>query len=425
MYTNPVVDFVREGLNQSPSPYHAVDYMSGLLKQRGVEPRDEVDAWPTPRKPFYTTRAGASLIAVRPGRGALGEVGFRLLAAHTDSPTFRLKHRLAQAAHGVALLDVEPYGGGIYATWADRDLGVAGRVFFEGEGGEITARLVDLDWPIAFIPNLAIHLNRGVNTEGLILNPHKHIRPVWALDQAQPEAALRRIIADRVDVDPARILGHELSLYDLQPAQQVGLDGAFLRGARLDDLAMCYAALDAFLDAPVGPHWQVIAFFDHEESGSLSPQGAKGSFLMDVLSRLADGEALRRALARSDLVSADMAHAVHPSYADVHDGTHQPVINGGPVIKTNVNLKYATSGASGALFRRAAAAVNAPVQEFVNRADLACGGTIGSMTAAALGVRAVDVGNAMWSMHSARETTGAKDLEWMSRVMRRVLMEPS
>lgn len=408
-------------IDASPTPFHCVAEAARQLEAAGFTRYDEADAWSlTYERLGYVIRGGGSIVAWRGGERPPAESGFRILGAHTDSPNLRLKPKPARTRHGHLQLDVEVYGGALVATWADRDLGLAGRVFVETDGG-VEARLVRIDRPLCRIPNLAIHLNRKVNDEGLTLNKHDHLGPVldlWSDDRGDPVEAVGRLLAEALDVEPERLLGHDLCLYDVTPGAFCGLDDAFVLTARLDNQAMCHAALSALLAAPAAEHTSVISLFDHEECGSESARGAQGTFLGDVLERLSGADESRvRALARSSQISADMAHAVHPNYADRHDGTHLPRMNGGPVIKTNNNQRYATDGETGALFRRVCRAVDVPVQEFVNRADLACGTTIGPISAARLGVRTVDVGNPMWSMHSVREMAGAADPEMMTRVM--------
>lgn len=411
-------------IDASPSPFHAVQAAEARLQAAGYTALDEAEAWDLPPDARrYVVRGGGSIIAFRTGTAPAIEAGLRLVGAHTDSPNLRLKPRLAKAAHGHVQLDIEPYGGLLLATFADRDLALAGRVLVRaGQGTE--PRLVRSEGAVARVPNLAIHLNRQVNDDGLKLNKHQHLPAVVAqhVEGTDPETMVRAWLAELAGCAPDDILGHDLCLFDVQDGAFSGLDGAYLHVGRLDNLASCFVGLTALIEGEAPrAHGRVLSLFDHEEVGSLSSRGADGSFLPDVLRRLAGdaADALPRVLARSHQVSADMAHAVHPNYADRHDGTHQPVMNGGPVIKSNVNTRYATDGETGALFRQVCLEAGVPVQAFVNRPDLACGSTIGSITAAGLGVRTVDVGNPMWSMHSARETAGTADQILMHRALAR------
>jgi aspartyl aminopeptidase len=328
------------------------------------------------------------------------------------------------------LFDVEPYGGLMIATWADRDLALAGRVFITDSSVARGRRaiLVNSSDPVCRITTLAIHLNRKVNDEGLKLNKHKHLSPlVGQLDHLvtegeTPSSVALKWIASLAGCDPDQIVGHDLCLYDTQPGSMIGLDRSYLQVARLDNLASSFQGLTALLEQSSNPtpdFTQVLSLFDHEEIGSQSARGAQSTFLGDVLTRLCGGpgEPLSRCVQLSYQVSADMAHAVHPHYADLHDGTHQPLLNHGPVIKNNVNMRYATDGDTAAAFRSACQAVGVTAQEFVNRPDLACGSTIGSITAGRLGLPTVDVGNPMWSMHSVREMAGVADQVLMHRVL--------
>ncbi|MEZ4473237.1 MAG: M18 family aminopeptidase [bacterium] len=420
-----LLDFI----DASPTPFHAVQQAGLALKAAGFVRLAEGTRWSLePGRGYFVVRGSGSLIAFRMGTQPVVEVGFRLLGAHTDSPNLRLKPRLAKSAHGYALLDVEPYGGLTLATWTDRDLGLAGQVSFRVDH-TVHTELVRFDKALCRIPNLAIHLNRTVNDEGLKLNKHSHVAPVLAhfIGDGNPADLLKEMLAEAVATTPDAILGHDLMLYDLQRGAFSGLKDEFFQVARLDNLAMTHACLTALLAVPAAvPQTQVIGLYDHEEVGSLSSRGADSSFMQDVLTRIAgDGaDRLPRALALSHQVSADMAHGVHPCYADKHDGTHSPVMNGGPVVKTNVNTRYATEGLTGALFRMACQIENVPVQEFVNRPDLACGTTIGPISAGRLGVPTVDVGNPMWAMHSIREMAGTEDHVRMGRALARFLVEP-
>ena len=413
-------------IDASPSPFHAVTEARARLEKVGFIALDEREAWSLePNQGYLVERGGGSLIAFRTGSVPALEAGFRMVGAHTDSPNIRLKPRLAKSAHKHLLLDTEPYGGLFIATWADRDLSVAGRVVLRAEGGGFEHRLFRSKEPICRIPNLAIHLNRGVNDQGLVLNKHTHLNPVaGAWDGERPQAPSDHVLAwlaGEVGCAPEDIVGHDLGLFEDLNGALSGLDRAYLQTGRLDNLASTYQGLTALLEQHNNtPHTRLLSLFDHEEVGSSSARGAESTFLGDVLSRIVGSEregALVRALQKSYQVSADMAHAVHPNYADRHDGTHQPIMNAGPVIKNNVNTRYATDGETAAVFREACRVAGVPVQEFVNRPDLACGSTIGSITASRLGLKTVDVGCPMWSMHSIREMAGVADQVLMHRAL--------
>lgn len=409
----------------SPSPFHAVEETLRRLEAAGFARLEEGDDWPLrPGDARYVTRAGASIVAFRVGSRSPVESGFAVVGAHTDSPNLRLKPQPAAGKEGYAQLGVEVYGGVLLHTWLDRDLGVAGRVIVE-EGGGLAHRVARLDEPVARVASLAIHLDREVNDKGLVLNKQTHMPPILGLGEGKDAtAALFARLVGAPGVE--RVRGFDLGLFDLEAPRLGGLDEAFVFSARLDNLASCHAATTALVEAgPRAAATRVVALFDHEEIGSESAQGAAGPFLRDVLARIVEAtdgaarSAFTRAIASSLCVSADMAHAVHPNYADKHEGRHMPHIGQGPVLKTNVQQRYATDGASGARFRTLCREAEVPVQDFVMRTDLACGSTIGPITAAQLGMATVDVGNPMLSMHSAREMCGAKDVGMMIAVLAR------
>jgi aspartyl aminopeptidase len=410
-------------IDASPTPYHAVEATRARLTAAGFTALDEREAWAlAPGDRRYVVRGGSSIIAFEVGADSPARAGVRMIAAHTDSPNLRLKPRAAYTKHGYRQVGVEVYGGVLYSTWLDRDLSVAGRLVVKGERGPRSV-LVDLGVPTLRVPNLAIHLNREVNSEGLKLNAQTHLPPIWALEGAgTPETELFRRLAEQAQVAPADVLDHDLMLYDVQKGALSGVDEPFLHTARLDNLASCYSGTHALLDAVVrgpAPHTRLVALFDHEEVGSQSAQGAHGPFLQALLERLIEAhpareaQAYARTLAASFCVSADMAHAVHPNYADRHEPHHQPQLGLGPVIKSNANQRYATDGESAARFAAWCAEAGVTPQHFVTRTDLGCGSTIGPITASMLGVRTVDVGNPMLSMHSCRELAAVKDLELM------------
>ena len=372
---------------------------------------------------------------LRPSAFQVGEkppadAGFVLIGAHSDSPNLRLKPLPDLTCVGYRQLSVEVYGGVLLSTWLDRDLSVAGRVVLADGKSE----LVDLKRVVCRVPNLAIHLNREVNSAGLLLNAQTHLLPVLGLGSEL--GGFAELLAEGLGntaSNGARIedvLGFDLCLYDTQRAAFGGSKQEFLFSSRLDNLASCHAALRALLAASPDPEaTRVIAIYDHEEVGSQSASGARSLFLSDVLERLARGispgadSALPRAISRSLLVSADMAHAVHPNYPDKHDKQHRPMLGAGPVIKVNVNQSYASDGPAVAAFSAACRAVDVAPQHFSSRNDTPCGSTIGPISAARLGLRAVDVGNPMLSMHSCREMAATRDVAPMIRVLTRLFSE--
>lgn len=417
-------------LDASPTPWHAVEEMKRRLAAAGFALLREEDAWQLrPGGAYMVERGGGALAAFVAGQGSLAEEGFRLMGAHTDSPGLRVKPKGEHAKGGMLRLGVEIYGGPILATWTDRELGLAGRVSVKDPAapGGVSQRLVRVDRALLRLANAAIHLNREVNNKGLVLDKQEELPLLLAVEESLPDGGLLRgLLAQAADVDPARILAFDMCAIDLQPATLWGASEEFIASGRLDNLAMCHAGLLAVLAAArEADELRGVAlslFFDHEEVGSQSTSGADGSFLPDVLERIHEAlgggrEAFLRACARSFLVSADMAHALHPNYQRLYEPQHQVFLNQGPVIKLNSNLRYTTDGPGAARFMRICADAGVPVQRYVHRTDLPCGSTIGPMASARMGIAAVDVGNPMLSMHSVRESAGALDPLWMAQAL--------
>lgn len=412
-------------LGESPTPFHAVEASTRRLSAAGFVRLSEGAAW-SPLAPgrYFITPGGSSVLAwivpKRPPRG------MRIVGAHTDSPNLRLKPSADYTKEGYLQLGVEVYGGVLLTSWLDLDLGLAGRVTLRDEGGKTKSRLVRFDRPLLRIPRLAIHLDREVNEKGFLLNRQDHLAPILGLasDQAKGVGAL---LCEELGVAPDAIVGSDLMLYDVNAPSLGGLSREFLFSARLDNLAMCHAGVaalvDAAGDAEEGDLIPIAALFDHEEVGSESAYGAASGFVPRALERIVTArggsrDEYLRMLASSICLSADMAHAIHPNYEGRHEPRHKPVLNGGPVIKVNTQQRYATSGATAALFASLCRELDVPVQHYAHRTDLPCGSTIGPITSTQLGIRTVDVGNPMLSMHSAREMGGAKDPLAMTRVMR-------
>lgn len=423
----PIIDRFRAFLDASPTSFHAARFAAQLLEEVGYTALDETSA-PSrlaAGERRYVLRAG-SLVAFRVGGMNPASAGFRIVAGHTDSPNLRIKPQPLRYEHGYLRLGVEPYGGVQQATWVDRDLGIAGRVVVR-DGRTHRAGLVDLRRPLCRIPTLAIHLNRSVNDDGLKLNAQNHLPALFALSDDKTADPFRALLGQELGVAPKDVLTWDLALYDLTPAVVSGLNGEFLHSGRLDNLGSCHAGLEALLAAngdDVPATTAVLALFDHEEIGSTTERGAQSSWLEHLLGRIVrdaagdDAGGLSRALTQTWLVSSDMAHAVHPAFGDKHDGEHMPKLNAGPVIKQHTAWRYATEADGAALFQQLCEDAAVPSQWFVNRSDLACGSTVGPLVAARLGVRAVDVGNPMLSMHSAREMCGTQDQARMAAAMR-------
>jgi aspartyl aminopeptidase len=491
-----VFDFL-EFVNSSPSPYHTVRSAAARLEAAGFSKISERNAWGATVRPggkYYLTRNGSSIVAFavgarwRPG-GAVGIVG-----AHTDSPCLRIKPVSRRAAAGFLQVGVETYGGGIWHTWFDRDLSVAGRAMVRDADGNFVQRLVTVERPILRIPSLAIHLDRSAD---FVFNKEQHLYPIAGLVAAElnkkkseeeeeeggdeheedegatadkkegaggntphfkplspmterHSPAILQVVADNIGVDVADIIDFELVLHDTQPACLGGLADEFVFAPRLDNLDMTYCAVAGLAASVADPSAldddcsvRMIACFDHEEIGSVSAQGAASSLLADVLRRLAalpavrddesydhaspvsrasargtsgtsaaeSGSVFEQMMARSFLLSADMAHSVHPNYTAKYEQTHHPLVNGGPVIKVNANQRYATNSPGIVLVQECARLRGVPLQLFVVRNDSPCGSTIGPMLSAKLGLRTLDLGNPQLAMHSIRETGGSRDVD--------------
>jgi aspartyl aminopeptidase len=417
-----------EFIDAAPTPFHAVAEVARQLEARGFRRLREEETWRISASGrCYVTRNGASIVAFVAGEGAPAETGVRLIGGHTDSPNLRLKPNAEHVREGYRQLGVEVYGGVLLHTWLDRDLALAGRVFVRGEP---EPRLLTIGRPIARVPNLAIHLNREVNEKGLVLNRQTHLPPIVGLESDPAEPGwLGRLVGEALGCDPTAIESFDLMLHDAQRASVGGAREDMIFAPRLDNLGSCHASLEALLaatEAGTCPALRGIALFDNEEVGSESGHGAASPLLAAVLERVVAArgggrDELLRALSRSLFVSADMAHAVHPAFTDRHEPQHMPKLNQGPVVKVNSSMRYATDAATQVRFERACREADVPFQRFVSRTDLACGTTIGPITAARLGLPVVDVGNPMLSMHSIREMAGARDHELMIRALTRVL----
>jgi len=427
-------DSEAEGLcafvDASPSPFHACAEAGRLLAAAGFGLLAETDAFPAERGRYYLIRGG-SLIAWSSEAGdgpSAPATPFRVVGAHTDSPNLRIKPQPDLARAGWQLLGVELYGGPLFNSWLDRDLGLSGRVAVRADGG-VQTRLVAINEPVLRVAQLAVHLDRGAN-EGLALNPQQHLTPLWGVSTEPGD--FRGYLAAAVGVDTADVLSWDVMTHDLQPSRRIGRDLDLIAAPRLDNLATSYAGVRALIDAveamtsgerPGGsgtpesrsdPSIPVLVLFDHEEVGSQSERGAMSTLLPSVLERIVTSagggrEDFHRAVAGTVMASGDMAHATHPNYPEKHEPQHQIAINGGPVLKTNVRLRYATDSVGAAAFIMACDQAGVPVQHFVSRNDLTCGSTVGPMTAALVGATTVDFGAPMLSMHSARELCGARD----------------
>ncbi len=411
-----LIDFI----DASPSPWHAVASAEARLRAHGFTRLEESDRWQLAANGrYYVVRGGASMIAFVLGSQPMAEAGFRIVGAHTDSPGLRLKPKAAMSGDGISRLGVEVYGGPILATFTDRDLSLAGRVVLRTAENQET-RLLRFEQPLVRLPNLAIHMNREVNEQGLKLNKQTELPLILGLmsEGDNAETQLRKLLADAVQGDAADLLSWELTVYDVQKGCLWGANNEFIADSQLDNLASTHAGLSALIGTKQPDATCVAAFFDHEEVGSESATGAGGSFVMDALHRISlqtglDEEDRRRAVARSFFISADMAHAYNPNFPGAYEPGHKVAVNGGPVIKTNVNQRYTTNAETAARFMKLCEKAGVPYQQYAHRSDLGCGSTIGPMIAAQLGVASVDVGSPMWAMHSARESAGVHDHAYM------------
>lgn len=406
-------------VSASPTSFHAAREAARRLEAAGFTAVDESQPFPQEAGGHYFLRDGAIMAWFAPEEARERARGFRVLGAHTDSPSFKVKPRPSTGSLGWSQIGVEVYGGVLLNSWLDRELCVAGRVTVRTPDGGVVERLVHTG-PVARIPQLAIHLDRGVN-DGLALDRQRHVQPVWGAGEEPGD--LMALLGQNVrtedgtadPVDPSEILGHDLLLADTQPPQLFGGDREFLASGRLDNLSSVHAGVAALVrasrapvegDAPV--RTLVLAAFDHEELGSQSRSGAGGPVLEDLLVRLSAArgdspEEYRRALADSVVLSSDAGHLVHPNYPGHHDPVNRPAPGRGPLLKLNANQRYATDAVGSAIWARACRAAGVEYQEFVSNNDVPCGSTIGPITATRLGIRTIDVGLGLLSMHSARE----------------------
>ena len=406
-------------IDASPTPDHACAEAARRLGSAGFRATDQAGSLAGPGA-WYLVRGGSLVAWLAPERLDGATASFRLVGAHTDSPNLRIKPNAEVTRAGLRQLGVEVYGGPLLNSWLDRDLGLAGRVALTGMDGAdgVEVRTFRIDRPLLRIPQLAIHLDREVNDKGLVLNRQQHLAPFWAGEGPGDEASLVAVLGAEVGAAPEQVVSYDAVLFPIEPSRLVGLREEFVSAPRIDNQLSCWAGVEALAaraaEGPAADRVDALVLFDHEEVGSTSDRGANGAFLGSVLERIAAGCGLDRpaflgAVARSSCVSADCAHATNPNYVDRHEPQHQIALDGGPVLKVNSNLRYATDAATAASFAAACRRAGVPMQRFVNRTDLACGSTIGPLTAATLGIATVDVGAPQLAMHSARELCGARD----------------
>ncbi len=422
--TDSLLDFIQT----SPTPYHAVQNLQKKIEQlNNGEKLTEDGNWELHNhQSYYLNRRGSSFAGFKIPSQLSMDLSFSIIVAHTDSPCLKLKPQRKPSVENYYQWGTEVYGGALYNSWLDRDLLIAGRVSYM-DGNKAVSKEVNLTDFKCRIPQLAIHLDREVN-QGLRLNPQNHLVPILGLESGQSSKDLWALLRRHAQI-PAQIknewVSFDLFLHDATPPDYGGINNDFIYAPRLDNLAMCHAGIEALTSAePKGTSIPVVVCFDHEEVGSESATGAQSNFLYSLLERIAlnlnkNREEFLKALSRSFIISADMAHALHPNYPSAHDDNLKPLLNKGPVIKSNSKQRYASDSLSSARFKELCHSAGIPFQEFINRADLSCGSTLGPIVASLTGISAVDVGNPMLSMHSAREMAGSEDHPMMIEVFKK------
>ena len=406
-------------LNASPVNFLAAKNIANELEQAGyrrLDPQMPIGEVKAGDK-LYVTKNDSSVYAFHIGRKLLADAGFRMICAHCDSPTFRIKPNAEMTCEGgIVKLNTEVYGGPIMSTWFDRPLTIAGRVIVRGEDAlHPKTLLLHVKRPLLLISNLAIHFNREVN-DGVKLSKQKDMLPILGIVTSELERGnlLMNVICGELNIKPEVILDFDLYLADATPACTLGVHDEFLSSGRLDDLSMCFAGLEAMINTETTDMTKVLAIFDNEETGSQTKQGAGSPFLSMMLKRIAlaqsgSEEAFYQAVERAFMISADNAHAWHPNYSEKYDPTNHPVLGGGPVIKFNAAQKYASDAVSAAVFAEICREAGVPCQRFVNHSDVAGGSTLGNILASSIPLRGVDMGNAILAMHSCRETGSTTD----------------
>ena len=416
-YTEKLLGF----LDASPVNFLAVRNVCDELLNNGFVQLQAENAIKNLPEKFFITKNDSAVFAFHLGKKALAEAGFRMIAAHSDSPTFRIKPNAEMAGEGgMVRLNTESYGGSILSTWFDRPLSLAGRVILRSDDAlRPESRLLHIKRPLLVIPNLAIHFNRQVN-DGVKLNKQKDMLPIlgYVKDKLEADGLILSVIADELKIEKEAIIDFDLYLYDTTSACTVGLNNEFVSSGRLDDLSMVHAGLEAITaDGGQPDVTKVLAVFDNEETGSGTKQGAGSNFFMSLLQRivLAQGGSLDdyfRSVEKAFLVSADNAHGFHPNYAEKYDPTNHALLGGGPVIKINAAQKYSTDAMSAAVFQQICERAGVPCQRFVNRSDVAGGSTLGNILTSSVAIRGVDMGNAVLAMHSVRELASTADHDY-------------
>ena len=416
-----LIDF----LYKSPTAYHSVKTIKERLDLNGFTEVKESDKWNLEKEgKYYIIKNDSALIAFNIGTGDIEEEGFKLIGAHTDSPGFRVKANPEIVSEGTYLkLNTEVYGGPILHTWFDRPLGIAGKITLKGNSPlKPEVKLVNINKPILIIPSLAIHMNRSVN-DGFNINAQKDTLPLLSLikDKFEKDGFLVKTIAEELKINSEDILGFDLGLYEIEKGSIIGLNEEFISSGRLDDMWMVYAGIQALINSKSNKATKVMVCIDNEEIGSLTPQGANSALLLNILERITlalgkDREGIHRALANSLMISADLAHAVHPNIPEKHDPTNRPVLGKGPVLKTAASGSYSTDSYNTAIFEGLCRAAEVPYQKFFNKSDVRGGTTIGPITSSLLTIPVMDMGAPLLSMHSIRELASVVDNEYTIRL---------
>ncbi len=414
-------------LDNSTCNFCAVNTIKNELNKAGFKELNLSDAWTLEKGgKYFTTKNDSAIFAFAIGSEPLSENGFKIIAAHSDSPCFRIKpNSKIKSENGIIKLNTEVYGGPILYTWFDRPLSISGRVILRGNSNlSPITKIIRIERPILLIPHLAIHFNRAVN-EGNPLSKQKDMLPILGIfnNLMENDNILLNIVSKELGVEINDILDFDLLLHDTQKSNLVGVHEEFISSGRLDDLSMVHATLVAMIEGTDNKSTRIMAIFDNEETGSGTKQGAASPVLKNILERInlaLDGtmEDFYRAIAKSFMISADNAHAFHPNYAEKYDPTNHPAIGAGPVIKINANCKYMSDAHSAAIFRSLCESAGSPYQYFVNHSDVAGGSTLGNILTSQIDIEGVDVGNALWAMHSVRETASVTDHCNMIKVMK-------
>ncbi len=413
-YSKNLISFV----NKSTTAFHAVEELKNELNNLNYEQLNETESWKLkPNSKYFVIREDASIIIFTSPKKVSNKTSFKFIGAHTDSPCLKVKSNPTSSKEGYQLLNIEIYGGVLLTSWFDKDLLIGGRVFTENKKGEIEKHLVTLPFKVR-VPRLAIHLDREVNSNGFKVNPQTQMMPILGLDD---KVDFNKVLQKEMKTKN-EVLSTDLFLFDSEASAFGGMKEEFIFSPRMDNLAMVHASFEAIkTQKNSNDHFQVAAYFHNEEIGSNTQNGADSNFLEATTKRIVANFGLTevellQTMAKSYFISADMAHAVHPCYIEVHDPNHKPLMNRGPVIKSNANMRYATDGKTIAQFKQICNKAKVPFQDFCGRNDMGCGSTIGPMTASKLGVPAIDIGNPMLSMHSIREMAGREDHNMMVKV---------